>query len=415
VILSAVRQALFTLRLQRLRTALTLFGIGWGTASVVFLLCWGTGVRRTLEAGFQRAGRDLAVAFAGRVGEQFTPASDRRELWLKRADVEALASKAHLVGPVGGELDGFLPVAFGPRAFTENVRGVETANLELRGVTLAQGRPISPADVDHRRRVAVLGHDVAARLLGSEGGVGSRLRIAGGSFEVIGLFERVGTQLWRDSAPIDDQIWLPITSFYPLVPQQWKAYADQEVVENLLFRFPGRRLYAASKAEVRSILAERLRVSPTDEEAIYVISPTDALGGVPLDAMQGVLFVLAVATLGIGGIGVMNMMLDSVHERRNEIGVRLAVGARRRDVVAQFLVETLAMTSVGGVLGIALGVAACAALALPDLPDLVPVPVLRADVVALAFGVMAAVGAAAGVLPAWRAARVAPAETLRAE
>jgi putative ABC transport system permease protein len=415
VILAAARQALFTLRLQRLRTALTLFGIGWGTASVVFLLAWGQGLSLTLEQGFQRAGRDLAMAFAGRVGEQFTPASDRRELWLKRADAEALARKAHLAGPVGAEVDAFLPVAFGARAFTENVRGSEVANLELRGVVVAQGRPLSRADVDHRRRVAVLGHDVAERLLGAEGGVGSRIRVAGRSFEVIGLFERVGTQLWRDSAPIDEQIWLPITSFYPLVSQRWQAYADQEVVENVLFRFPGRRLYDASKAEVRSILAERLRVSPTDEEAIYVISPADALRGVPLDAMRGVLFVLAVATLGIGGIGVMNMMLDSVHERRNEIGVRLAVGARRREVVGQFLVETLAMTSVGGLSGIALGVAACAALSIPDLPDLIPVPLLSARIVALALGVMAGVGAAAGVLPAWRAARVDPAEILRAE
>jgi putative ABC transport system permease protein len=261
----------------------------------------------------------------------------------------------------------------------------------------------------------MLGHDSAQRLLGNEGGVGSRIRIAGASFEVIGIFERVGTQLWRDSAPIDEQIWMPITSFYPLVPQRWQTYADQEVVENVLFRFPGRRLYDASKVEVRAILAEQLRVSPTDEEAIYVFGPTDALRNVPLDAMQGMLFVLAVATLGIGGIGVMNMMLDSVHERRGEIGVRLAVGARRRDVVTQFLVETLAMTSVGGLLGIALGVAACIALTIPDLPDLIPVPILRGRIVVLALGVMAFVGAVAGVLPAWRAARVDPAAILRVD
>jgi putative ABC transport system permease protein len=127
------------------------------------------------------------------------------------------------------------------------------------------------------------------------------------------------------------------------------------------------------------------------------------------------MFVLAATTLLIGGIGILNMMLDSVHERRQEIGVRLAIGARRRDIVAQFFAETLTVTSLGGLVGIALGAGGCLLLGRLELPELIPVPILDARIVLLALGVMGAVGLAAGVIPAWRATRVDPAETLRME
>ena len=139
------------------------------------------------------------------------------------------------------------------------------------------------------------------------------------------------------------------------------------------------------------------------------------LNKLPLEQTSGLLFILAATTLLIGGIGVLNMMLDAVWERRQEIGVRLAVGARRRDVVLQFFVETLTICLLGGLLGVLLGVGACLGLGSLDVPDLVPVPTLRPGIVATAFGVLVGVGVVAGVIPAWRAARVDPAIMLREE
>jgi putative ABC transport system permease protein len=173
-----------------------------------------------------------------------------------------------------------------------------------------------------------------------------------------------------------------------------------------------RRLYREAEQEVRAILSERLQVSPADEEAIPVWTPVEFLSRLPLDQVQGLLFVLAAATLLIGGVGTLNMMLDSVYERRHEIGVRLAVGARRRDILTQFFLETFTVTSLGGLLGVALGVA-CQILGGLRMPDLIPVPVLSARVVVLAVGVMTGVGLLAGLVPAWRAAAVDPASTLR--
>jgi putative ABC transport system permease protein len=260
--------------------------------------------------------------------------------------------------------------------------------------------------------VAVLGHDLAEELLGADGGLGGFVRIAGTPFEVVGVLARVGAQLGRDGDEIDDQLWVPIETFRVLWPRWW---TDEPWVEAILFRTRDRHLYDETVREVRAILAEGLGVSPRDEEAVVIWSPLELLSELPLDQMRGVLFFLASATLVIGGIGTLNMMLDAVQERRQEIGVRLAVGARRRDVTLQFFLETLCVVALGGLLGVALGLAGCAALASLEVPDLVPVPVLSLRVVLLALGVMTAVGLGAGVVPAWRAARVDPAVTLRAE
>src|SRR6185369_1802074 len=134
-------------------------------------------------------------------------------------------------------------------------------------------------------------------------------------------------------------------------------------------------------------------------------SPIDLLSKLPVDQTTGLLLILGGATLLIGGIGILTMMLDAVQERRQEIGVRLAVGARRRDVVWQFFLETFLITSLGGLVGVALRVGGALALGSMEVPDLIPVPVLQGWIIALALGVMTGVGLAAGLVPAWRAAR----------
>ncbi len=178
---------------------------------------------------------------------------------------------------------------------------------------------------------------------------------------------------------------------------------------------PSRALLDETEAEVRALLAERLQVRSDDTEAIGIHSAVKMLRTIPLDQMQGLMFILATATLVIGAVGVLNMMLDSVYERRQEIGVRLAVGARRRDIIAQFFLETFAITALGGLVGAALGVGTCLVLGGLDAPEMIPVPVLNPRIVVVALSVMGGVGLAAGVIPAWRAARVDPALTLRME
>jgi putative ABC transport system permease protein len=409
----AVREALRTLRASWLRTVLTLFGIVWGTASVVFLLAWGLGVRVMMEASYTRVGRNLVHVMAGNIGEEFSPASDRRTLWFTLDDVDSLRERARLANLVVPESQFFREVTYRQTATSLNIRGVTPDHVALRGVRLSAGRAINRDDVLHRRRVAVLGTEARQRLLGPHGGVGSSIRIAGESFEIVGLLGRVGMQLWQDGpSRLDEQVWIPLTTLFAFGP---RFGHDAEVVENILLQIRDRRVRRAAEHELRAILAERLRISAADTEAVRVASPLDALEKLPLDQMNSLLFTLGATTLLIGGVGILTMMLDSVQERRQEIGVRLAVGARRRDILGQFFLETFVITGLGGVLGIVLGLAGCVALARVATADLIPVPIVRWEIIAVALVVMTLVGFASGLFPAWRASRVDPSVTLRAE
>ena len=229
---------------------------------------------------------------------------------------------------------------------------------------------------------------------------------------MVGFLAPVGTQLSRDRMEIDDQAWVPLTT----VQQNWPAWwTDEPVVNKIIYRMRDRHLLEETEDEVRAILADQFGVSPDDEEAVGIWSSVKMLNKLPLDQMRGLMFILATATLMIGGVGVLNMMIDAVHERRYEIGIRLAVGARQRDVVAQFFIETMTICFLGGLIGCALGVGFTLLLGRLEVPDLIPVPQMSWDIVFTAFVVLVFVGVLAGVIPAWRAAQIDPSETLRME
>jgi len=409
----AAREALRTLRVSWLRTALTLFGIVWGTASVVFLISWGLGVRAMMEDCYGRVGRNLVQVFPGQIGSDFTPAADRRLLWITLDDVDAIRARVRLSSLVLPESQTFRSVGFRQTTTSLNIRGVVPENVELRGVEVSAGRAITRDDLHHRRRVAVLGSKARERLLGPHGGVGSSIRIAGQPFTVVGLLSRVGMQLWQDGpSQLDEQVWIPFSTLAGFGKRQGR---DGDVVDNIMLSVKDRETRKAAEHEVRAILAERLRVSVDDQEAIRIMSPLDALEKIPLDQLGGLLFTLGATTLVIGGVGILTMMLDSVQQRRQEIGVRLAVGARRRDILTQFFLETFVITGLGGLLGIALGLAGCLALASLATADLIPQPIVRWQTIAIALGVMTFVGFASGLVPARRAARIDPSVTLRTE
>jgi putative ABC transport system permease protein len=404
-----IRQALDTMRLHRRWAALTMFGTVWGTASVVLLVGWGVGAHRMTDTGIQKVGKNLVYIIPGRVGEDLSPADERRVLHFEMHDVDAVRASARRVELASAEVLAFVLARYGANNRLVDVRGVEPVMQDLRGVTLAAGRFISADDVRFQRRVAVIGQTARQRLVGARPVLGQRLDLNGRSFEIVGLLDRVGTQLSRNRTETDEQIWIPVTTAQTLDDRG-------NYVDMIIARPSDRRFNEDLKHEVRAVLARRLHVAPSDEEAVFIVSMIDILSTFDsvFTFLNVFLIVLATTTLFIGGIGVMNMMLVSVNERRREIGLRLAVGALRRHVVGQFLVETLVITLVGGFVGLSLGLLGCAVLGgLPK--DVIPVPVILPQVIVLALVVTTVVGVVSGIAPAWRAASVDPSETLRVE
>lgn len=412
LVAESVGQALRMLRAQKLRAVLTLFGFVWGTASVIFLVGWGDGVTVMLEDGFAKTGRDMGVMGPGFITADFTPASDRRYLWLENADVEVMRRRAKLAEVVGGESQQFKTIAYGQNTYAVDIRGMEPETVDVRGVPIATGRHVTKTDLLHERRVVVLGDGLRRRLLGAHARLGAVVRLDGVPFRVVGFLAPVGVQLNRDGDLIDDQAWIPLTTYQKYWPAWW---TDQPVVRSVLYRVPDRRLYEQTRDELRAILADRLNVSADDGGAVWGYSPVEMLNRLQLSRTRGMMFVIAVTTLVVGGIGVLTMMLDSVYDRRQEIGVRRAVGATRREVLLQFFVESLAVSLLGGAIGLALGIGGCLALGSLDLPDLVPVPILSTRVVVVTVVVMGSIGMGAGLVPAWRATLIDPAESLRTE
>jgi putative ABC transport system permease protein len=178
----ALREALSTLRQHRGRALLTLFGIVWGTASVIFLGGWGEGLQVMMERGFFKAGRNMGEVWAGRPREDFSAAADRRYLWFNQDDLEALRRRAGRVELVGGEAWDFVGATHGGRSQNVDLRGLDPEAVAIRGVPVAAGRSITPADVAHRRRVVVLGDDVRKSLLRPGEGVGTWIRLDGKPF-----------------------------------------------------------------------------------------------------------------------------------------------------------------------------------------------------------------------------------------
>jgi putative ABC transport system permease protein len=412
LITESIIQALRMLEAQKLRALLTLFGFVWGTASVIFLVGWGDGVTVMLEDGFAKTGRNMGVMGPGFITADFTPAADRRYLWVENDDVEVMRRRSKLAEVVGGESQQFKTIAYGQSSFAIDIRGMEPETVDIRGVRVATGRPLTRTDLLHERRVVLLGDGMRRRLLGTNARLDAVVRLDGLPFKVVGFLEPVGVQLNRDGNLIDDQAWIPLTTYQKYWPAWW---TDQPVVGSILYRVRDRRLYEQTRDELRAILARRLDVSPDDSGAVWGYSPVEMLNKLQLGRTRGMMFVIALTTLMVGGIGVLTMMLDSVHDRRQEIGVRRAVGATRREVLLQFFIETLVVSLLGGAIGLALGVGGCLALGALDLPDLVPVPILSTRVIVLTTLVMGSIGVGAGLVPAWRATLVEPADSLRSD
>lgn len=389
----AWRVALDALRANRLRSILTMLGVVIGVAAVVALVAIGTGAKQQVEQQVEGLGSNLLIVVPGRLSSNAAPAVSTMSL----DDADAVARVVGDPSRVAVTISAGEMIRSGTRSSFASLQGVLETTPTVFVRTLDRGGYLTRSDVDSARRVAVLGATVATQLFGDRDPVGRQITISGVRFRVIGTFEPLGQSLGVDR---DSEVHVPVTAAQRLL--------GTDRVDALAIRAPDRdRIEQLGE----DIVAELVRRHPDqDFSAVTQEQILGVLGDI-LGVLTGVLAAIAGISLLVGGVGVSNIMLVSVRERTREIGLRKAVGARPRDIGVQFLLEAVLLTTLGGLLGIALGIGSAVAV-----DRLSPIPAaITWWSIALAFGVSAAVGIVFGVVPAQRAGRLDPVVALRTE
>ncbi|GAA1559889.1 ABC transporter permease [Dactylosporangium maewongense] len=389
----AWRVAIDALRANRLRSTLTMLGVIIGVAAVVVLVAIGTGTKQQIERQVEGLGSNLLIVLPGQVSLGSAPSVSRMDL----SDVDAVSKIVGDRNRVAVTVASGETVAAGNVDTFATINGVIETTPQVFVRSLARGTYLSRSDVDTQRRVAVLGWTVARALFGDRDAVGQQVTIAGVRFRVIGVFAKLGQSLGVDR---DNEVHVPITTAHRLL--------GTNRVDGIAIKAPNRDEIDDLSAR---IIAELARRHPgTEFSAVTQEQILGVLGDI-LGVLTGVLAAIAGISLLVGGVGVSNIMLVSVRERTKEIGLRKAVGARPRDIGVQFLLEAVLLTTLGGFIGMGLGIGAALVVA-----ALSPVPAaITWWSLALAFGVSAAVGIVFGVVPAQRAGRLDPVVALRTE
>ncbi len=417
MILESVRIALDGLAANRLRAILTMLGIIIGVGAVITLMSAGAGVQRYIDAQFQGIGTNLLFVMPGDISKNRSGPPDMDAAVtgaaLTTGDADAIADplRAPDVLAAAPELVRFQRVSAGAHDTTTIVRGVTPIYAIVRAWPAVLGSYITDSDVVGQTRVALLGQTAAGKLFpDGEYPIGQSIKINGLAFRVVGVTSKKGGSGFGDQ---DDVVFVPLSTAQSHLFSD-KTVSGEHRLSVIYVQASSQERMGLATTEIATILRDRHKISYRDQDDFSVISQADIIQ--VFGQITGVLTVFLGAIAGIsllvGGIGIMNIMLVSVTERTREIGIRKAVGARRHDILAQFLVEAMSLALVGGIAGILLG-----SLGAGIIARLVEgfYPVVSLSSILLATGVSAAVGLFFGLYPAWRAAILNPIDALRHE
>jgi putative ABC transport system permease protein len=396
--------ALGSLMNNKMRAILTMLGVIIGVGAVIALLSLGEGVEASITDQIQGLGANLLIITTDQENSGGYSA-------LSTEDLEAMADPfyAPAVSTVAAEVQGPQQVVYDGEDTRVTVSGVTANYFEVRNLDIALGVTLSEEDVEDKARVAVLGANVVEDLFpADELPIGQSVRIAGSKYEVVGTLEEEGGMMG-----LDDQVFVPLTT------AQSRLYTDRtrngEMAVSIIFAqaVDQERIDAAIE-QIEDLLRERHDIAYQADDDFQIINQADILD--MASSVTGILTLFLGAIAGIsllvGGIGIMNIMLVSVTERTREIGIRKAIGALKRDILIQFLIESLSICVLGGLVGIGLGIGG-ATLISGLIADLTAV--VTASSVAMSFGFAVAVGVIFGLYPAWRAASLRPIDALRYE
>jgi putative ABC transport system permease protein len=408
-----LQEAYTAMRHNRRRTALTMLGMAWGIATVVMLLAYGNGFGQAITNIFANLGAKLVIIIPGTTSMQAGGQKAGIPIRLTRDDLETLTTNLPQITHITPEVTKQANIQYDTRTFSWSVAGCNPVVQDIRTLRIEQGRFYSLEDQIQRGRVAVLGSEAKEKLFSGRNAVGERIRIDGLSFEVIGILT---AKMQEGNSDINRTIYIPFTTMADLT--------DTRYLEAIWFTYETPE-YQRLEQAVRSILAVPHKFNQSDRQAIRVFNVMMQVHQFEMITLglKILMGFIGTLTLGIGGVGLMNIMLVSVTQRTHEIGLQKALGAQRRYILMQFLAEALTITFIGGVVGVIL--AYVVALSVGRLPLYsafakngeagdIRLIIAPATLVASTL-ILGAVGLISGMVPAVRASRLDPIEALRHE
>lgn len=398
---------------QRKRIALTVLAIAWGTLSIVLLLSFGEGLKRAFHRGRQGMGDNIGVLFPGATTRAYMGLPSGRAIAFRDEDAGLLAERIPSLGAVSREYARRIGVTREQKTVNARVRGVDPAFGELRHqFPQPGGRFIDEPDLELKRRVVFLGDELAHELFGDDDPVGRSVAINQSAFVVIGVMQPK-VMMGMYSGPDKGQASIPSSTF--------RAVFTDATLNNMVYKPLSPEAGDQAKAEIYRVLGRKYRFDPEDERALGIWDTREdqrIMGNIAL-GIQMFLGAIGALTLMVGGMGVANIMYAVVKERTREIGVKMALGAKLRQVMAPFVLEALLMTVLGGLAGTTAALSLMGVISLLPLQgaafDLLGRPTFSPAIALATSLILGLVGTLAGYFPARRAARVHPAVSLRYE
>ena len=407
--LQAVRIALRSLRVNKLRSALTMLGIIIGVGAVITMVAVGAGAQARVAEQIQSLGSNLIIVLSGSVTSSGIRMGTGSQQTITEDDALAIAREVPAVQVAAASVRGTSQVVFGNLNWSTVIQGVTPDYFEARDWPVMTGRAFGAEDVDGATKVALLGQTTALNLFADADPIGQIIRIKKVPFTVVGVLERKGQNSWGQDQ--DDVILMPISTAKKKV--LGKSNSNPRAVGAISIKIRPDEDMQEAESQIRELLRQRHRLQPYQDDDFWLRNLSEVLQTQEESSkvMTYLLAAIASVSLLVGGIGIMNIMLVSVTERTREIGLRMAVGARGRDILGQFLIEAVTLSLIGGAIGIALGLGGANALSYFAEWRTVVAP----EAIAVAFGFAAAIGIFFGFYPARKAARLDPIEALRYE
>jgi putative ABC transport system permease protein len=403
----SLASAFEALRAHKLRSVLTMLGIVIGVGAVIATVSIGGGAREEVVGRIRSLGANLIIVIPGNVTQGGVRLGTGQSATLSDDDARAIEREVRQVQVAAPMMRGGAQVVFGGTNWGTSVFGVENSFFEAREWDVANGRLFTADESQRGGQVALLGLTVKNQLFGEDDPVGQTIRVKNVPFEVIGVLDRKGQSAQGQDQ--DDAIFLPLQSARQRVIGSSRAKTRS--VGSIMVKVRDGEEMAEAENEIKSLLRQRHRLREGDDDDFTLRNLTDILSTVEASARVLSIGLAAVAgvSLLVGGIGIMNIMLVSVTERTREIGVRMAVGARPRDVMGQFLIEATTLALIGGLAGIVIGT-----LGAIGVSRSVGWPLyVDSNAIVLAVVVSGVIGILSGFYPAWRASRLDPVEALR--